>query len=179
MPVKCSFCRRRFMCAGPYKTHLRKAHADLDIILASTLQNLPPNRIDDPRADIIDHNKPSERPDSDYESDPASDPTGYERDAINDLTYHSDTEALNDNTSSSAARQTHYESPEKQLETSMDLSKNAAICARTHGLHLLVRRVSNLHLGSLKVNLRSRRSLITLQIVSVTRHQLAIAPCIR
>ena len=109
MPVKCSFCRRRYMRAGPYETHLRKAHADLDIILASTLRNLPPNRIDDPRADIIDHNEPRERPDSDYESDPASDPTGYERDAINDLTYDSDTKALNDNMSSSAARQTHYE----------------------------------------------------------------------
>src|SRR6201995_4438986 len=69
--------------------------------------------------------------------------------------------------------------PEKQLETSTDLSKNTAICARTHWLYLLVRRVSNLHLGSLKVNLRSRRSMITLQMVSVTRHQLAIAPCIR
>src|ERR1700743_697321 len=109
MLVKSSFCRQRSMRTGLYKTHLRKAHADLDIILASTLQNLPPNRIDDPRANIIDHNEPSERPDSDYESDPASDPTGYERDAINALTYDSDTESLNDNTSSSAARETHYE----------------------------------------------------------------------
>ena len=64
------------MPAGPYETHLRKAHADLDIILASTLRNLAPNRIDDPRTNIIDSNEPSERPDSEYESDPASDPTG-------------------------------------------------------------------------------------------------------
>ena len=95
------------MYGGPYKTQIRKASADLDIILASTLWNLSPNRIDDPRTDIIDHNEPHERPDSDYESDPASDPTGYKRDAINDLSYDSDTEALKDNTSSSAGRQTH------------------------------------------------------------------------
>ena len=167
------------MPAGPYETNLRKAHADLDIILACTLRNLSPNRIDDPRADIIDHNEPSERPDSDYQSDPASDPTGYERDAINDFTYDSNTEALNDNTSLSADRQTHYERGGEKLETSTDLSKNTAICARIHVLHLLRQRVSNLHLGSLKVNLRSRRSMITLQMVLVTRHQLAIAPCIR
>ena len=67
---------------------------------------------------------------------------------------------------------------EKQLEMSTDLSKYTAICARTHGLHLLVRRVSNLHFGFLKVNLQSRRSMITLQIASVTRHQLTIAPSI-
>lgn len=89
------------MRAGAYETHLRKAHANLDIILASTIRNPLANRVDDPGTDKIDYHELSERPDSDYESDPASDPAGYERDAIDDnVTYDSDTEVLNNNHSS-------------------------------------------------------------------------------
>jgi len=87
MPVKCPFCCRRYTGSGAYETHLRKAHADLDIILASTLRNPPPNRINDPGTDILD-DEPSERPDSDYQSDPANYPAGYERSAINDELRH-------------------------------------------------------------------------------------------
>jgi len=109
MPVKCSFCRRRYTRAGAYETHLRKAHANLDIILASTIRRPPANRVDNSETDKIDDNEPGERPDSDYESDPASDPAGYERNAINDgLTYDSDTEVLNEHTPSVAAKQRHY-----------------------------------------------------------------------
>ena len=166
------------MRAGPYEMHLRKAHADLDIILASTLRNIPPNRNDDPRADIIDHNEPSEPPDSDYESDPASDPTGYERDAINDLTYDSDTEALNDNTSSSTARQSHYERAGDAIGDVNRFEQEHSNLCKNPWAPFSSAKGFKLHLGFLKVNLRSRRSMITLQMVSVTQHQLAIAPCI-
>ena len=42
------------MRAGAYETHLRKAHANLDIILASTIRNPLANRVDDPGTDKID-----------------------------------------------------------------------------------------------------------------------------
>ena len=49
--------------------------------------------------DKIDYDELS---DSDYELDPASDPAGYECDAINDnVTHDSDAEVLNNNTYSS------------------------------------------------------------------------------
>jgi len=108
MPVKCSFCCRRCTRSGAYQTHLHKAHADLDIILASTLQNPPPNPINDPGTIILD-DEPSERPNSDYESDPANYPAGYERGAIHDeLRYKSDAQVLSDNTPSAATQQTYY-----------------------------------------------------------------------
>ena len=62
------------MRTGAYEMHLRKVHANLDIILASTIRNPLVNRVDNPGTDKIDNHEPSECPDSDYESDPASDP---------------------------------------------------------------------------------------------------------
>ena len=61
------------MRAGAYETHLRKARANLDIILASIIRNPLANRVDDPGTDKIDYHELS---DSDYESDPASNPAG-------------------------------------------------------------------------------------------------------
>jgi len=73
-----------------------------------TLRNPPPNRINDPGTNILD-DKPSERPDLDYESDPANYAAGYEQGAINDeLRHESDAEGISDTTPSAAAKQTYY-----------------------------------------------------------------------
>ena len=85
------------------------AHSNLDIILASTILNTRANSTDHHEADIFAENEASERPDSDYESDPASDPAGYERNAMNDEPMHEfDTEVLGDSTSSVAATSSDY-----------------------------------------------------------------------
>ena len=56
--------------------------------------------MDKPGTNKIDYYEPSERSDSDYISDPASDPARSEHNAINnDITYDSDTEVFNNNKS--------------------------------------------------------------------------------
>ena len=72
-----------------------------------------------------------------------------------------------------------FQTPGKLLEMWRGMRRNTVICAKTHGLHLLVRKGSNLHLGSLRPKSRSRRSTITFRMVSATWRQLATAPCIR
>ena len=63
------------------------------------------NRFDDPGTDKIDYHEPSEHPDLDHESDPASDPARSERNTINkDIMYDPDTEVFNNDTSSVAAK---------------------------------------------------------------------------
>jgi len=71
MRVKCSFCRKRSERAGAYETHLRSAHANLDIVLASTIRNPPVDVLTDWGTDLSDANEPIEHSDSDNESDPA------------------------------------------------------------------------------------------------------------
>jgi len=84
MRVKCSFCRKRSERAGAYETHLRSAHANLDIVLASTIRNPPADVLTDRGTALSDTNEPIEHSDSDYESDPAGDTAGSERDASDD-----------------------------------------------------------------------------------------------
>jgi hypothetical protein len=109
MPVKCSFCRNRYERAGAYETHLRIAHANLDIVLASIIRNPPADVLNHSGTGLSDANEPIEHPDSDYESDPAGDPARNERDAPYDtFMQESDTEALEDNMSSVAAGQEDY-----------------------------------------------------------------------
>jgi hypothetical protein len=113
MPVKCPFCRRRYTQAAPYEKHLRIAHANLDIVLASTIRHAPSvDPINDTETDLCLHpgfgvNEENERPDSDYESNP--DPAGCDADAlIDDVAHESDAEILNHNTSATASRQAYY-----------------------------------------------------------------------
>ena len=68
--------------------------------------------------------------------------------------------------------------PGNPLERLKSIWKNAEICARTHGLHLLLHKVSNLHLGSLRAKSQRRGLTITFRMVSETRHPSAIALCI-
>jgi len=96
--VKCSFCRKRYERAGAYETHLRSGHANLDIVLISTIQNPPADILTDRGTDLSDANEPSEHSNSDYESDPAGDPAGSECDAPADtLRREPETEVLEDN----------------------------------------------------------------------------------
>jgi len=105
MPSKCPFCRRKYIWSGAYEKHLRTAHANLDIVLASTV-GYPSygDIINDVETSILHHSEASELQDSDYESDP--DPTGHELDAFTD--HESDTKIADDSTSSLPGRQEHY-----------------------------------------------------------------------
>jgi len=105
MPSKCPFCRRKYIRSGAYEKHLRTAHANLDIVLASTV-GYPSSGdiINDVETSILHHPEASELQDSDYESDP--DPTGHELDAF--TAHESDTEIPDDSTSSLPGRQEHY-----------------------------------------------------------------------
>ena len=109
MPSKCSFCRKKYTQAGAYEKHQRTAHANLDIILASTVRyasSAITYRMDT-ETDLL-HHEGQKRPDSDYESD--LDSTGRGHDAFtDDIANESDTEMLNGTPGSLASQQTHYE----------------------------------------------------------------------
>ena len=64
MPVKCSFCRKRYARAGAYEKHLRSGHANLDIVLASTIWNPPADVLTERGTDLSDANEPMEHSDS-------------------------------------------------------------------------------------------------------------------
>ena len=103
MPIKCAFCRRKYAQAGPYEKHLRTAHANLDIVLASTVRytNI------DAETNLL-HDEGQERLDSDYQSEP--EPNGCELDAyMDDIAHESNTEIVGDSTPSILATQEHFE----------------------------------------------------------------------
>jgi len=88
---------------------LRSAHANLDIVVASTIWNPPADVLTNRGTDLSDANEPIEHSDSDYESDPAVDTAGSERDAPDDtLRLEPETEVLEDNTYPVAAEQEDY-----------------------------------------------------------------------
>jgi len=101
MPSKCPFCRRRYSRSGAYEKHLRTPHTSLDIVLASTVQY---NNIQ--TGELLNAD-PSERQDSDSESDPG--PAGLEPDAFcPDIACESEAEVF-DTTSDCAGKQNHFE----------------------------------------------------------------------
>jgi len=93
------------MRSGAYEKYLRTAHANLDIVLGSTV-GYPSSGyiINDVETSISHHPEASELQDFDYESDP--DPTGHELDAF--TAHESDTEIPDDSTSLLPGRQEHY-----------------------------------------------------------------------
>jgi len=105
MPTICPFCRRIYILSGAYEKHLRTGHANLDIVLASTV-GYPSSRdiINEVERSILHHPEGSELETSHYESNP--DPTGQERDAFS--AHESDTEIPDDSTSSLPGKQEHY-----------------------------------------------------------------------
>jgi len=180
MPVKGSFCRKRSDRAGAYETRLRSAHANLDIVLASTIGNPPADVLTDRGTNLSDSNETIEHSDLDYESDSAGDTAGSERDAPDDrLRREPETEVLEDNTYPVAAEQEDYPGAGKPLERLKSIRKNEGICARSYGLRLLLHKVSNLHLGSLRANSQRRGLTITFRMVSETRHPSPMALWIR
>jgi len=151
IPVKCSFCRKGYARGGTYETHLRSAHANREIVLASTILNPPADVLNDQGTDLSDANEPIEHSDAEYESDPAGDRTCSERDTPDDtLRRAPEPDGLEDNTYSVPAEQEDYPGAGKLSERLNSTRKNAGICARTHGLCLLLHKASNLHLVSLR-----------------------------
>jgi len=132
MPVKCSCCRKRYERAGAYETHLRSAHANLDIVLASSIRNPPADVLTDRGSDLSDANEPIEHFDSDYKAHPAGDTAGSERDAPdNTLRREPETKVLEDNTYPVAAEQEDYTGAREAIgeikqykEECRDLSEN-------------------------------------------------------
>jgi len=82
MPGKCSFCRKRYEPVGEYEAHLRSVHANLYLVLASTILNLlgPEDILNARGTDVSDANKQFEHSNSDYDSDPLGDTPHSERD---------------------------------------------------------------------------------------------------
>jgi len=88
---------------------LPSAHANLDIVLASTIRNSPAEVLTERGTDLSDANEPIEHSDSDYKSDPAGDTAGSERDVPDDtLRPEPQTEVLEYNTYPVAAEQEDY-----------------------------------------------------------------------
>jgi len=105
MPSKCPFCRGKYIRSGAFENHLRTVHANLDLVLVSTI-GYPScgDIINDVETKILHHPEASELQDSNYESDP--DPTGHEQDVF--TAHESDTEIADDSTSSFPGRQAQY-----------------------------------------------------------------------
>jgi len=88
---------------------LRSAHANLDIVLASSIRNPHVDVLTDRGTDLSDANEPIKPSDSDYESDPAGDTASSESDTPDDtLRWEPETEVLEDNTYSVTAEQEDY-----------------------------------------------------------------------
>jgi len=105
MTRKYPFHRRKYIRSGAYEEHLRIAHANLDIVLASTVGYLSSgNIIDDVETSILHHPEASELLDSDNEADPDS--TGHELDAF--TAHESDTQIPDKSISSLPSRKKHY-----------------------------------------------------------------------
>jgi len=78
-------------------------------VLASTIRNPPADVLTDRGTNLSDANEPIEHSDSDYESDPAGDTAGSERDAPDDtLRRAPETEVIEDHTYPVAAEQEDY-----------------------------------------------------------------------
>jgi len=116
MPVKCSFCGKRYRRAGAYETHLRSEHVNLDIVLASTIRNPPADVLTHQGTDLSDANEPIEHSNSDYKSDPAGDRAGSELNAHDDtLSREPETEVHEDTTYAVAAEQEDYPGPAEAI----------------------------------------------------------------
>ena len=105
MPSKCPFCRGKYIRSGAFENHLRTVHANLDLVLVSTLRYPSSgDNINNVERSILHHPEASELQDSNYESDP--DPTGHEQDVF--TAHESDTEIADDSTSLLSGREEHY-----------------------------------------------------------------------
>jgi len=97
MPNKCPFMRRKYSRSGAYEKHLRNAHANLDIVLASTIKYASSRTTNDNKGSNILPPEGHLCLNSDYESD--QHPTGHGYGAFDDMSHESDTEILNETAS--------------------------------------------------------------------------------
>jgi len=109
MPIKYSFWRKSSERAGPYETHSRSEHANLDIVIASTIRNAPADVLTDQGTYLCDASEPIEHADSADEANPARDIAGSERDAPDDtLRREPETAELKDNIYPLGGEQENY-----------------------------------------------------------------------
>jgi len=107
--VKCLFCRKRYQGAGAYETHLQSAHANLNIVRVSGIQNSLADVLTDWGTNLSGANDSIEHSDSDYKSDPAGHTTGSECDPRDDtLMREPETEVREDHTYPVAAEDEDY-----------------------------------------------------------------------
>jgi len=145
------------------------------------MRNQPADVLTDRGPALSDANEPIEHSDSDYEPDPAGDKAGSEREAPYDtLRREPETEVLENNTYPLTAEQEDYPGTMEAIGEVKEYTDECRdLCERTHGLRLLLHKVSYLHLGSLGAKSQRRGLTITFRMVSETRHRSAIALCIR
>jgi len=113
MPNKCPFCRGKYSRSGAYQKHLRNAHANLDIGLASTINYASSQTTNDNKGSKVLPYEGHLRLDSDYESDP--DPTGHGYDAFDEISHESDTEILNETASPLPSKPILYEGASESI----------------------------------------------------------------
>jgi len=182
MPVKCSFCCKRYAPAGTYETHLQSEYSNLNIVLSYShplygihlrtslltggLTYLTPTNPSNSPILTTNQVLPETQPCSEHD---APDDT---------LKWDPKTEVHEDNTYQVGDEQGDYPGAGKLLGRLKSTRKNAGVCARTHGLHLLVHKVLKVHLGSIRAKAQRCGLTITFRIVSETRHPSAIALCI-
>ena len=180
MPVKCSFCRKRYERAGAYKTHLRSAHANLDIVLSSTIRNPPADVLTDRGTDLSTPTNPSNTPiQTTNQILPEIQPVVSTTHLMIRLSGNPKQKYSRATRTQSLRNRMIIREPGKPLERLKSISKNAGICARAHWLPLLLQKVSNLHLCSLRAKSQRRGLTITFRMVSQTRHPSAVPLCIR
>ena len=164
------------MRSDAYKKHLPTAHANLDIVLASTVRYTSSvDIINDMETTILHPQEASELRDSDYESDP--DPTGHELEAF--TAYQSDTEIPDDSTSSLPGRQEHYPGAEEAIRDVEGFEQEHSNLCEDPGHCSVECMVPNWRLGSFRVKYLNQNSMNTSQVASVILPWPAIALCIR
>ena len=100
MQVKYSISRKRYKHAGVYEIWLAIAYANLNIVLASIIRNLPLDVLNPHGAGLADANETIEHPNCYYQSAPTRDAAGNDHDAHYDMfMYKPDMEALENNMS--------------------------------------------------------------------------------
>jgi len=107
MPNKCPFCQRKYSRSGAYQKHLRNAHTNLDIVLASIIKYVSSLTTNDNKGSNILPHEGHLHLDSAYESDPV--PTGYAYGAFDDISHEPDTEILNETASPLPSKPMLYE----------------------------------------------------------------------
>jgi len=104
IPIKFSFCRRRYINSGGYEKDIRIANSKRNIKVASSCTNL----INDSERDISNTSDLSERPDSDYQSEQSNHPGAYKGDEIPNMPMKNTNTKASEEHTSERPQQNHY-----------------------------------------------------------------------